>query len=65
MARFVEPGWYPKFPDYLALSFNTALAFEPADVAAVRVWAKLLMIVESLISLSLAALVIARAVNIL
>jgi NAD(P)-dependent dehydrogenase (short-subunit alcohol dehydrogenase family) len=51
--------------DYLALSFNTALAFSPTDVAAVRVWAKSLMILGSLISLSLAALVIARAVNIL
>jgi len=65
MSAYVEPGWYPTFPDYLALSFNTALAFSPTDVAAVRVWAKFLMIAESLISLALAGLVIARAVNIL
>ncbi|MDO8732548.1 MAG: hypothetical protein Q7L55_08265 [Actinomycetota bacterium] len=58
-------GWYPKFVDYLALSFNTALAFSPTDVAAIRHWPKLCMIVESLISLVLVALVLARAVNVL
>ncbi len=63
--RLVEQGWYPKFVDYLALSFNTALAFSPTDVAAIRHWPKLCMILESLISLILVALVLARAVNVL
>jgi hypothetical protein len=57
--------WFPQFADYLALSFNTATAFGPTDVSAVKQWAKLMMISESLISLTLATLVIARAVNIL
>jgi len=61
----IEQGWYPKFVDYLALSFNTALAFSPTDVAAIRHWPKLCMILESLISLVLVALVLARAVNVL
>ena len=61
----IERGWYPKFVDYLALSFNTALAFSPTDVAAIRHWPKLCMILESLISLILVALVLARAVNVL
>lgn len=61
----VPPGWYPRFVDYLALSFNTALAFSPADVSPIRPWAKLMMISESLTSLALGALVIAYAVNIL
>ncbi|MDO9486141.1 MAG: hypothetical protein Q7K25_08810 [Actinomycetota bacterium] len=61
----VAQGWYPKFVDYLALSFNTALAFSPTDVAAIRHWPKLCMILESLISLILVALVLARAVNVL
>ncbi|MGS0687947.1 hypothetical protein ACVBEQ_22775 [Nakamurella sp. GG22] len=65
MREYVHESWYPTFPDYLVLSFNTALAFSPTDVSAVRVWAKLMMIVESMVSLSLAALVIARAINIL
>ena len=65
LPEFVPASWYPKFADYLALSFNTALAFSPTDVSAVRVWAKLMMIFESIVSLALAALVIARAINIL
>jgi hypothetical protein len=63
--ELVSPTWYPQFVDYLALSFNTATAFGPTDVAAIRPWAKLMMIAESSISLALATLVVARAVNIL
>ena len=55
--------WYPQFIDYLALSFNTATAFGPADVSAVRHWSKMWLISESAISLALVALVVARAVN--
>ena len=60
-----DAGWYPQFVDYLALSFNTATAFGPTDVSAVRHWSKLWLMAESAISLVLAALVVARAVNIL
>lgn len=63
--RYVPPGWYPKFIDYLHLSFATATAFSPTDVSAVRPWAKLMMMAEEAISLVVAVLVIARAVNIL
>ena len=63
--ELVPVGWYPQFIDYLALSFNTATAFGPADVSAIRPWAKLMMIAEATISLALATLVVARAVNIL
>jgi hypothetical protein len=63
--EMIRPGWYPQFVDYLALSFNTATAFGPTDVAAIRPWAKLMMMAESSISLALATLVVARAVNIL
>lgn len=60
-----ESGWYPQFVDYLALSFNTATAFSVADVSAVRHWSKLSLMAEAAISLTLAALVVARAVNVL
>ena len=60
----VPPTWFPQFADYLALSFATATTFGPADVSAIKRWAKMMMIAESLISLALAALVIARAINI-
>ena len=64
-SQYVADDWYPKFIDYLHLSFSTATAFSPTDVSAVRPWAKLLMIAEEAISLVVAVLVIARAVNIL
>jgi len=63
--QFAEPGWYPKFVDYLHLSFGTASAFSPTDVSAVRPWAKLMMMTEDVISLAVALLVIGRAVNIM
>ncbi len=57
--------WIPRFVDYLSLGFWTATAFSPADISAIRPWAKLLMIVEAAVSLGIGALVIARAINIL
>jgi len=59
------PDWEPYFVDYLYLSFTNATAFSPTDVMPLARWAKLTMLVQSAVSLSLAALVIARAVNIL
>lgn len=63
--QFVRAGWYPRFVDYLHLSFTTATAFSPTDVSAVKPWAKLMMMAEETISLVVALLVVARAVNIL
>lgn len=57
--------WFAQFIDYFALSFNTSTAFGPADVSAIRHWSKLMLIVESAISLTLIGLVVARAVNVL
>jgi hypothetical protein len=64
-AQYVAPGWYPKFLDYLYLSFTTAAAFSPTDVSAIKPWAKLMMMAEEAISLLVAILVVSRAVNIL
>ena len=58
-------GWYPTFVDYLHLSFNTAMAFSPTDVSAIKPWAKVMMMAEEAISLVVGVLVVARAVNIL
>lgn len=63
--QYVLAGWYPKFVDYLYLSFTTATAFSPTDVSAIKPWAKLTMMLEESISLMLAILVVARAVNIM
>jgi uncharacterized membrane protein len=59
------PDWEPRFPDYLYLAFTNATAFSPTDVMPMARWAKMTMTVQSAVSLVLAALVIARAVNIL
>jgi uncharacterized membrane protein len=61
----VRPGWMPTYPDYLYLSFTAATAFSPTDTLPIRVWAKMTMMVESAVSLVLAILVVARAINIL
>ena len=57
--------WEPVFFDYLYTSFTNATAFSPTDVMPLSRWAKLAMMVESSLSLVLAILVVARAVNIL
>jgi len=57
--------WEPAFVDYLYLSFTNATAFSPTDVLPLSRWAKLMMLVQSVVSLVTVALVIARAVNIL
>jgi hypothetical protein len=62
---YVTPGWVPKFVDYLSLGFWTATAISPTDISAIRPWAKLLMMLEASGSIVLAALVIARAINVL
>ena len=58
------PGWLPRYVDYLALGFTTSTAFSPTDVMPMAPWAKLMMALQSLISLTVIGLVIARAVNV-
>jgi hypothetical protein len=60
-----EDQWSPGFVDYLFLAFNTSTAFSPTDVPVLSRWAKVMMIVQSLISLATVVLLAARAVNIL
>jgi uncharacterized membrane protein len=58
-------NWYPKFLDYLYVSFTNATAFSPTDTMPLSPWAKVLMMIQSAASLLLAVMVAARAVNIL
>ncbi|HEY1481125.1 MAG TPA: DUF1345 domain-containing protein [Candidatus Acidoferrum sp.] len=60
-----DPTWTPHFVDYLFLAFNTSTAFSPTDTAVLSRGAKLAMMLQSLISLMIVALLAARAVNIL
>jgi hypothetical protein len=64
-AEYVRRPWVPRFIDYLSLAFWTATAVSPTDISAIRPWAKALMMLEAAGSIALAALVIARAVNVL
>lgn len=58
-------GWKPRFIDYLYLGFTNATAFSPTDVMPLVPWAKITMAAQSLISLVILSLVVARAVNVL
>jgi hypothetical protein len=58
-------GWRPGFIDYFALSFYTATAFSPTDVLVLTRWAKLMMMVQAVISFGTVILLTARAVNML
>ncbi|SCF74800.1 Uncharacterized membrane protein [Streptomyces sp. DconLS] len=59
------PDWEPQFLDYLYLSFTNATAFSPTDVMPLSRWAKMLMMLQSSVSLVTVGLVVARAVNVL
>ena len=60
-----EGEWSPNFVDYLFIAFNTSTAFSPTDSPVLSRWAKVLMMVQALISFATVALLAARAVNIL
>jgi hypothetical protein len=62
--ELAPPGWRPRYVDYLILGFTTSTAFSPTDVMPMSAWAKLTMAVQSLMSLAVLGLVIARAVNV-
>jgi hypothetical protein len=60
-----QQGWSPGFVDYLFLAFNTSTAFSPTDSPVLSSWAKILMMIQALISFATVVLLAARAVNIL
>lgn len=60
-----DQDWKPGFVDYLFLAFNTSTAFSPTDVPVLSRWAKVMMMMQSSISLGTVIILAARAVNIL
>jgi hypothetical protein len=62
--HLVAGSWKPRFIDYLYLGFTNATAFSPTDVMPLVPWAKIAMTVQSLVSLAILGLVVARAVNV-
>ncbi|WIG59792.1 MAG: hypothetical protein OJF49_002539 [Ktedonobacterales bacterium] len=57
--------WASGFVDYLFLAFCTATAFSPTDTMPLTHRAKLLMMIQSVISLLILGVLIARTVNII
>jgi uncharacterized membrane protein len=60
-----QQAWSPNFVDYLFLAFNTSTALSPTDTPVLARWAKVLMMLQSLLSLLIVVLLAARAVNLL
>jgi uncharacterized membrane protein len=56
-------AWSPGFLDYLFLAFNTSTAFSPTDTAVLSQRAKVLMMVQALLSLVILAVLVSRAIN--
>jgi hypothetical protein len=57
--------WRPTFVDYLYLAYSTATAFSSSDVSPLTSRAKVLMMLQSAISLVTIVAVVSRAINIL
>jgi hypothetical protein len=60
-----DQAWAPEFIDYLFLAFNTSTAFSPTDTGVLDRWAKILTMLQSLLSLTILAILAARAINVL
>jgi uncharacterized membrane protein len=59
----IARAWSPGFLDYLFLAFNTSTAFSPTDTAFLSRRAKVLMMVQALLSLLILAVLVGRAIN--
>ena len=61
----VLPSWQPTYLDYLFLAYSTATAFSAPDALPLTPRAKMLMMLQSTISLTTIIIVASRAINIL
>jgi hypothetical protein len=59
------PGWRPRFGDHLYVAFTNLVAFSPTDTLPLTLRVKGLMALQSMISLGVLAVVLARVINIL
>lgn len=57
--------WQPQFIDYLFLSFNTSTAFSPTDTPVLSRWAKVMSMIQALLSLTMVLVLAARAISII
>jgi uncharacterized membrane protein len=59
------PGWRPRFGDHLYVAFTNLVALSPTDTLPLTLRVKALMALQSMISLSVLVVVLARVINIL
>ncbi len=62
--KIAPASWQPSFGDYLYLAITNGTAFSPVDAMPYTKRAKLAMGAQSLLSFAIAAVLVARAVNI-
>ncbi len=60
-----KSNWMPHFVDYVFLAFTSATALSPADAQPLTRKAKVLMMIEAVLSLTIIVFLAARAVNVL
>ena len=63
--EIAPPNWRPRYPDFLYLAYTNVVAFSPTDTIPYTGRAKGLMAVQSMISLTVLVVVLARVINIL
>lgn len=63
--RGEKQDWSPTFLDYLFIALNSSTAFSPTDAPVLSRWAKVLMMLQALVSLATVVLLAARAVNLM
>ena len=64
-AQFACTRWQPLFIDYLFVAFTQSSTFGPTDAPLLARWAKVLTMIQILISLTIVILLISRAVGVL
>src|SRR6266513_1988590 len=64
-AQFECARWRPRFIDYLFVAFTQSSTFGPTDAPLLARWAKVLAMIQILISLTILILLISRAVGVL
>jgi hypothetical protein len=63
--QFACARWRPRFIDYLFVAFTQSSTFGPTDSPLLARWAKILAMVQILISLTIVVLLISQAVGVL
>jgi hypothetical protein len=64
-AQFACTRWRPRFVDYLFVAFTQSSTFGPTDSPLLARWAKVLAMIQILISLTIVVLLISRAIGVL